>query len=116
MILVKPISSKIDNFCYFVNESILLVFYIVIITNKLELVKLISEDESLILIRITIATLGFNICVNVFKSLASVFDKIKCWIRQNFPLLPPQYQSTTSIPQQSIKNPNPTLNPSHLNN
>lgn len=97
MILVKPISSKIDNFCYFVNESILLVFYIVIITNKLELVKLISEDESLILIRITIATLGFNICVNVFKSLASVFDKIKCWIRQRKIRIQPSTIATENI-------------------
>src|SRR5574343_773522 len=77
LILVQPFSKKIDNYILFCNEITLLVFYFYLSACEIHLCEIDSMNSAIIIIRIVLVTLCFNIASNFVKMIQHIVDIIK---------------------------------------
>lgn len=89
MLLVKPYTNKIQNYNKAINEFFLLIFYLVEILNELKLYTITLEELATFSIRVILATMCFNILMNVYDVINLIITKVKsrCY-KKNVEVLP----------------------------
>ena len=71
-----PYIGKTENYSQALNDLFLLIFYIVIGINEVDLYRIESEDLAIILVKLVLIVMCF-ILMNLFKTLSAVFNIIK---------------------------------------
>ena len=92
-----PYIGKLENYSQAINDLFLLIFYIVISINEVDFYRIEPENLAIVLVRLVLIVMCFNILMNILQAFKSIVNLIKRICKSRHLKVIPIHKTTIEI-------------------